>query len=440
MKGLDRRSFLKKAGVITGGAIIVPGLFGNTHSVKPGLQQDPPSDVIVVTDDSCSSGSSVNAGVVRTMVDAGITTYTGISDVGEAWMSLFPGISSDSMIGIKVCCAAPNVPSNPETAQAVTDGLALMPVAGGFDPNNIIIFERTNYELTMAGYTINTGREGVRCFGTNQAGVGYSNTAIDVNGVTSYPSSIITNHIDYMINLAVIKDHGVAGVTLCLKNHYGSTSNVIWMHGNNCDPYIPAISQQFRDELGDKEKFRMIDAIFGISSGGPSGSPQFVHNGIIMGEDIVAVDRVGLDILEEYGMNHGWQAAHIQTASQPPYNLGNYDMTMINRIDISNPTSVEGTEDQIPWEFQLQQNYPNPFNQSTNIKFSLNRKSRVTIRITNGQGRLVETLTDSEYNSGSHSLRWNGRDTNGGILPSGVYFCQMKMGNSSQTVKIVILR
>ncbi|MBC8278095.1 MAG: DUF362 domain-containing protein [FCB group bacterium] len=438
MNGLDRRSFLKKAGLVTGGAMVSPKAFGKVPMAEPGM--DPVSDVVVVTDDTCTTGSSVNAAVVRSMVDAGICTYTGIPDAGEAWMSIFPGISSDSVIGIKVCCAAPNVPSNPETAQAVGDGLALMPVAGGFDPNNIIIFERTNYELTAAGYTINTGRDGVRCFGTNQGGIGYSTTAINVNGVTSYPSRIITDHIDYMINLAVMKDHGIAGVTLCLKNHYGSSSNVIYMHGNYCNPYIPALSQQFRDTLGGKEKFRMIDAIFGIRSGGPSGWPQFVYDGIIMGEDIVAVDRAGLDILEENGMNHGWQATHIETASQPPYELGNYESSMINRIDISNPTSVEGNEVQIPDDFRLEQNFPNPFNQSTGIRFTIHKKSNVSIRITNGQGRQVAVLADGGYNAGAHLLQWDGRNADGGILPSGVYFCRMMTGNFSRTVEMVLLK
>ena len=159
-----------------------------------------------------------------------------------------------------------------------------------------------------------------------------------------------------------------------------------------------------------------------------------------MGEDIVAVDRVGLDILEENGMNHGWQATHIETASQPPYNLGNYESSMINRIDIYNPTSVKENEAHTPDEYRLEQNFPNPFNQATSIRFTLSKKSRVSIRVTNGQGRLVAVLTEGEYDAGSHLLQWDGMNDGGGILPSGVYFCRMTAGNLSQTVEMVILK
>ena len=96
---------------------------------------------------------------------------------------------------------------------------------------------------------------------------------LNVNDVNNYPTKIIEEQIDYMINFAVMKDHGISGATLCLKNHYGSAHNVYYMHGNHCDPYIPALNQVFRDELGDKEKFRMIDTIFGAAYGGPAGGP-----------------------------------------------------------------------------------------------------------------------------------------------------------------------
>jgi hypothetical protein len=254
-------------------------------------------------------------------------------------MSLFPGITSSSVIGIKVNCANSSVPSNPETVQAIIDGLLLMPIPGGFNANNIIIWDRTDYELIASGFTINTGSNGVRCFGTSHSGVGYSTVNLNVNGVTSHPSNIFANYINYLINVPVIKDHTVSGATLCLKNHFGSVNNPGYLHGNYCNPYLPSLNQQLQAVLGNKEKFRLIDAIFGIATGGPSGPADFVYNGVIMSEDIVSADHIGLEILVEHGMNHAWQATHIQTASQPPYNLGNYDLALIERVNIYNPSS-----------------------------------------------------------------------------------------------------
>ena len=338
MSRLNRRDFIKSAGLLTGTALLARPILANAPQTEPST--DPMSRVVVVTDDACTTGTTIHPDIVQVLIDEGIKCYTEITNVGEAWKSIFPGITTNSVIGIKVNCINSSVPSNLETAQAIVNGLTQMPVPGGFDPNNIIIWDRTNSELQSGGYTINTGTTGVRCYGTNQSGVGYIYSInLNVNGVTSHPSRIFAEQIDYLINLAVIKDHSSSGATMCLKNHYGSVSNIGSMHGGNCDPYIPSLNQQLGEVLGDKEKFCIIDSIFGVNSGGPGGSIDFIYNGMIMGEDIVSVDRIGLDILVENGMNHAWQATHIETASQPPYNLGNYNSSLIERINIENPST-----------------------------------------------------------------------------------------------------
>ena len=340
MTNFNRRDFLKSMGVITGSALLSKQAFSNVVQTQQNAQDPLLSRVVVIKDEACTTGTNIHSNIVQVLVDEGIKRYTEIQEVGEAWMSLFPDITSDSVIGIKVNCINSSVSSNPETAQAIIDGLVQMPVPGGFDNNNVIIWDRTNWELSSSGYALNTGSTGARCFGTNQGGVGYNNSInLNVNGATSHPSRIFSDHIDYLINLAVIKDHNTAGATLCMKNHFGSVNNPGSLHGNNCDPYLPALNQQLQEVLGNKEKLFMIDSIFGINSGGPGGSIDFVYNGLIMGEDIVAVDRVGLDILVENGMSHAWQATHIETASQPPYNLGNYHLSMIERIDVENPST-----------------------------------------------------------------------------------------------------
>jgi hypothetical protein len=336
---LTRREFLQTAGALTGSALLTPPfVWGEERPESNSL--DEISRVVVVTDTACTTGSTIHQNIINTMMNEAIKSYTEILDVGQAWMSLFPGINSNSVIGIKVVCTNNQVPSNPETVQAIVNGLLQMPIPGGFNINKVIVWDRTNYELTWCGFTLNTGTTGMRCFGTNQSGVGYNNSVnLNVNGVTSHPSRIYTDYINYLINLPALKDHGVSGATLCLKNHLGSVNNPGSLHGNYCNPYLPSLNQQLMQVCGNKEKIRIIDSIFGINAGGPSGPPDFVYNGIILGEDIVAVDRIGLDILVQNGMNHAWQATHIQTASQPPYNLGNYDLSMIERVNIYNPST-----------------------------------------------------------------------------------------------------
>ena len=441
MPRINRRNFIKNSTLVVGGALLADKLPGAVPDAgMSGL--DDPSTVVVVTDEECTSGSSINRDILQIVVDTAIKAYTEINDVGEAWISLFPGITSDSVIGIKVSLLNASVPTNPETANAVIDGLLQMPVAGGFDPNNVIIWDRTNYDLSNAGYTINTGTTGVRCFGTNQSGVGYDyGNPITVNGVNSYPSRIMTELNDYIINLAVLKDHSISGATLSMKNHYGSVNNPGSLHGGYCNPYIPSLNQKIRDELGDKQKICLVDGLFGMYYGGPTGPPNFIYNGVLISEDPVAIDRIGLDILVEQGMNHSWQASHIETASQPPYNLGNYDLSLIDRIDIINPSLGVSSQDRMrPQGYDLIGNYPNPFNQSTRIGFQIGKTQDIRIEIFGISGRLVRRVAQGNYSAGIHDTVWDGHSGGGIPAASGSYICRLMTEDGSISRRMVLIR
>jgi hypothetical protein len=212
------------------------------------------------------------------------------------------------------------------------------------------------------------------------------------------------------------------------------------MHNGNCDPYIPALNQQLR-QLYNKERFCVVDAIFGIASGGPSGPPDFIYDGVIMGEDIVSVDRIGLDILLENGMNHAWQASHIQTASLPPYNLGNYNLSSIDRINIINPSLAVNR--QIEMEANSPLNIecsPNPFNQRVEIRFRLNKTVYVNVDIYNVEGRKIRALTEGVLQNGIHSYIWDGRDYRGMELACGVYLCKVNIAGEVHSARLLLLK
>ena len=180
----------------------------------------------------------------------------------------------------------------------------------------------------------------------------------------------------------------------------------------------------------------MVDAIFGMYYGGPSGPPNFIYNGVLMSEDPVAIDRVGLDILVERGMNHASQAIHIETASQAPYNLGNYDLALIDRIDIENPSSAAsdptGTK---PTDFRIIGIHPNPFNQSAVIQYSLRSESMVHLSAYDILGREITRLVDGPRPAGLHKAVFDGSR-----LASGTYFARLTVGNLSQTQKLLLLK
>jgi len=74
----------------------------------------------------------------------------------------------------------------------------------------------------------------------------------------------------------------------------------------------------------------------------------------------------------------------------------------------------EGVNGGLPGEFLLYQNYPNPFNMTTQISFYIDKRSLVSIGIYDITGALVNPLAKAVFDSGKHSIVWNGADKTGG--------------------------
>jgi hypothetical protein len=94
----------------------------------------------------------------------------------------------------------------------------------------------------------------------------------------------------------------------------------------------------------------------------------------------------------------------------------------------------------IPEEFIVYQNYPNPFNPTTNIKFSVNKTEKVTIRVYNTLGKEITTLTDRTFTPGSHRIKWEAKDGGGRLLPSGVYLINISAEEYTKTIKALLLK
>ncbi len=83
---------------------------------------------------------------------------------------------------------------------------------------------------------------------------------------------------------------------------------------------------------------------------------------------------------------------------------------------------------------------PNPFQESTEIHFSLAGSEDVSLTIYDVTGRLVRTLLHENRVAGAHMARWDGRTSQGELVPAGVYFMRLEAGSFSHTEKIVALR
>jgi uncharacterized protein (DUF362 family) len=431
---IGRRSFMRLISAAGVAGLVYPG------SLMGALGGTDPSRVVLVSDDDATSGLSIDEAVVQDIVDCGIVNLTRIADVGEAWKSLFPGIATGSVIAVKINCRHSSMPTHPPVTFAVVNGLKQIAFGGTpFPENNIIIYDLENDALTSSGYTLNTSSNGVRCFGNDQPGIGYSTETYNVNGVSERLSRIVTEMADYIVNISVLKNHGgVAGVTLCLKNHLGSCSDPGDLHDNHGDPYIPALTAL--PPIRDKQCISICDAIFGVYSGGPGGSPQFAPNTIIMSRDVVAVDYWGREILVGAGCTTIWKAHHVDTAAGTPYNLGTNDPAQMDVVNVANPAGVRGPGARTPAGLRLEQNSPNPFQDRTVIRYYMPGAAYVHLTVFDVAGRRVRRLVEATTPAGWHQASWDGINDAGSRVAGGVYFCRLRSGSLDRTITMQLTR
>ena len=106
--------------------------------------------------------------------------------------------------------------------------------------------------------------------------------------------------------------------------------------------------------------------------------------------------------------------------------------------------AIYGTSDNslLPKSYSLDQNVPNPFNPSTTIKYSIPEgiNVHVILNIYDIRGKLVNTLVDEIKESGVYSVFWDGKESKGRYVASGVYFFRIEAGNFVQTRKMVLLK
>ncbi|MCD6100126.1 MAG: T9SS type A sorting domain-containing protein [Candidatus Marinimicrobia bacterium] len=93
-----------------------------------------------------------------------------------------------------------------------------------------------------------------------------------------------------------------------------------------------------------------------------------------------------------------------------------------------------------PIAFKLYQNYPNPFNSTTSIKYEIKQRSKVRLCIVNSKGQIVRTLVNGKQDIGLYKVTWDGKDDNGIMLASGVYFCRLESGFGNVVKKMVFLK
>ncbi len=236
--------------------------------------------------------NGVDADVLAGVVDGAMMWFTGADSAEKAWGSLF---GSDETIGLK-----PNGLGGFElaTATALLAHVVDRLTGVGVKRENIIVWEQNPWFIGNCGVPIDDPPWGIQAVLTSDS-LGQRVT----QGTIDQPlTSVVTERVDAFINLPIFKDHAMAGVTLSMKNHYGTVEEPRVLHGDFERAVadlasIPAIK--------DKTRLILCDMTHCVVEGGPMGLPHFFPGAVMVANDMVAHDAVGLAILEEERKERG---------------------------------------------------------------------------------------------------------------------------------------
>lgn len=280
-----------------------------------------PGKVVQVNHENCTADNKIIYQSAYDMVAKGMLTLTGSNNLKDAWLKF---VSPNERIGLKVNpVAGPQLSTSVELTKAIVSQLELAGVSRSY----IIIWDRREEQLFEAGFN-HENFPGIKIIGTERPENGsmydsngklHSLKMIDTTwyywadceekydsatipymvneGKYSYFTKIVTEMVDKIINVPILKNAG-SSVTLCLKNlAYGSVTNTGRLHRQLWAETCAEVNAF--PPLRDKVVLNIVDGIKGCFNGGPGANPQFFceYKTVLVGTDPVAIDRIGYDIV-----------------------------------------------------------------------------------------------------------------------------------------------
>ncbi len=145
--------------------------------------------------------------------------------------------------------------------------------------------------------------------------------------------------------------------------------------------------------------------------------------------------KLGLMLFDD----NTWGSVSI-TPSVHPTNDGG--RVMFAQLEITFPEGgVDNPVNTVtPVTQMLNQNYPNPFNPETTINFDLPSAGNANLSVYNVKGQLVNTLANGNMAAGSHRVVWNGTDSSGNSVTSGIYFYKLSHNGRNETRKMMLMK
>jgi uncharacterized protein (DUF362 family) len=322
-EGLTRRGLF--SGIVGGAAAAAFGkrlALASTDKVR----------VVRVESRDVWTGDARDPQVVAQMVNSGVMTFTGEATPEAAWRRFFkPG----TRVGLKI-----NLLGRPlaYTAPEVTDAVAAGVLSAGVKPEQVIVWDRWKDHFGPTRYRFGRGALGQSI----EHGGSYDRArALRASGGVCPIDVIPLDRTDVTVNLPVLKDHSVSGVTLALKNiafgcydHHGSA------HDNGCDPFIAEACEHFAANA--RVPLIVLDATEACMDGGPRPSDRsrlWRENAIYVATDPVALDVVCRKVIMAKRAERGLpdktrQSRHIETAARKGLGVGDGERIEVRTVRV----------------------------------------------------------------------------------------------------------
>ena len=292
------------------------------------LPADSPSRVVIAREKGPAPAR------IPALLDRAVAAFYGVDSPLDAWKKI---VRPGEVVGLKVNCLSGKGGS---THVALVEAICERLQQAGIRARDILIWDRLNSDLESAGFRIQSSGSRIRCLGNDT--LGYEGELLAYGAAGSLMSKALTQVCDAVINLPVLKDHGIAGVTMALKNMFGAIHNPNKYHSNAGNPYVADV--YMLPPIRQKVRLAICDAITAQYEGGPSYMPQWSwpFNGLLVARDPVALDATGWRIIErkraEKGMKSlkdaGRVPAYIATAADGRHRIGTDDPQRIERVEV----------------------------------------------------------------------------------------------------------
>lgn len=350
---LDRREFLTRLATTVGGIGSALGTLPAFAQLSSGQLQPETTQTASLTPVVEATGKQVweneqlNEDAVSELMDQAMMKLTGRSSAKEAWRDI---VLPDDVVGIKINpLAGPELSTHSIIVDKIVEGL----YGAGVLRKQIVIWDRFEEHLLNAGYPIKQDESDVRTFASDTEGIGYDDEvyyesekdsiARRENGSThSRYSRIVTEQVDVIINVPVLKHHAMAGVSGCLKNlAFGSVDNTRRFHGKPiyCNPAIGEILEH--KVLKDKLTLNIVDGLLASFDRGPTYHAESTWQ---YGSLFVSTDPVILDVLVLQTVNQKREemaldsvskfANHINSASSLGLGTNTLDQADLRQVEV----------------------------------------------------------------------------------------------------------